>query len=393
MKQLEIMSDIVPTLNKETLSVDLIIAEAMLFLIKDSLKLYPSIQLCLWELLSNFQQLSLKQAKLVSKIFDEYFRLNELYKTWFDQCVRFQIIHYKYSPKFDTLSKNLFKKLKGYIKDLEAKEDEVEVGNLEDVLDKKTIKKFDKSAKQFKKKKQNKQKSKKNGSSKKTNNNNNNNNNNINNTANDLLVFDNQDGFNNDEAFEDSSNWFSNQANTSNNNGNNTNNNNDNIFDDFGNFDNFNNDNTTMNNNNNNNNNNNGNFKITVNNNDNKENNDDLWFLGNQTNGTNNNNNNQNNNNSVDLLEDIMGINNPNSIFDAINVVSTPNMNPTENEQIYPFPNINDNNNNNNNINYNSTNNLAPMGLSGKTAKQLTKKPKIVNNNTDPFDSLINWDN
>ena len=77
--------------------------DAMLLLIKDGLRLYPACQLCLWQLLCDFQKLNLAQAKWTSKTYDKYFELNKRLKEWFNQCIKHGIIKYSYAPRFDSV--------------------------------------------------------------------------------------------------------------------------------------------------------------------------------------------------------------------------------------------------------------------------------------------------
>jgi len=92
-----------------------IVRYAVLQLIKDSLRLYPSIQLCLWQMICSFQKLTLEQVKWTSRTWDRYLTLNKAYEEWFQRCVRMDIIEESYAPKFDVLSESLIVKLNDYI--------------------------------------------------------------------------------------------------------------------------------------------------------------------------------------------------------------------------------------------------------------------------------------
>ena len=103
MKQLHTILEVEPQLNGATFMVHSLIKESMLLLIKDSLRIYSSIQLILWELLCSFQKLNLDQAKWVSKTYQQYFDLNERYQKWFAKVVRLGIVNHQYAPKFNTV--------------------------------------------------------------------------------------------------------------------------------------------------------------------------------------------------------------------------------------------------------------------------------------------------
>lgn len=78
--------------------------EAMLLMIKDSLRVYSAIQLILWELLCSFQKLNLEQAQWVSKTYRSYFDLNKRYQEWFGRVVKLGIVNPEYAPKFNTVN-------------------------------------------------------------------------------------------------------------------------------------------------------------------------------------------------------------------------------------------------------------------------------------------------
>lgn len=107
MKQLHTILEVEPQLNGATFMVHTLIKESMLLLIKDSLRIYSSIQLILWELLCSFQKLNLDQAKWVSKTYRQYFDLNERYQKWFAKVVRLGIVNHQYAPKFNTVKYSL----------------------------------------------------------------------------------------------------------------------------------------------------------------------------------------------------------------------------------------------------------------------------------------------
>jgi len=92
-----------------------IVRHAVLLLIKDSLRLYPSIQLCLWQMICSFQKLTLEQVKWTSRTWNRYLKLNKAYEEWFRRCVRLDIIEESFAPKFDVLSESLIVKLNEYI--------------------------------------------------------------------------------------------------------------------------------------------------------------------------------------------------------------------------------------------------------------------------------------
>eukprot|EP00484_Ammonia_sp_Unknown_P021170 CAMPEP_0197036538 /NCGR_PEP_ID=MMETSP1384-20130603/14017_1 /TAXON_ID=29189 /ORGANISM="Ammonia sp." /LENGTH=565 /DNA_ID=CAMNT_0042466727 /DNA_START=17 /DNA_END=1714 /DNA_ORIENTATION=+ len=194
MKQLHSVIEVQPQINGATFTVHALVREAMLLLIKDSLRIYSSIQLILWELLCSFQKLNLEQAKWISKTYHQYFELNTRYQEWFDQVVRLGIVNHEYAPKFNTLPESLGDKLSKYISDQEKlktknkkkkkkkkkgnkkkrksydeedddEEDEPEeeendtaeqavIGNLEDILDENELDDFAQSAKQYRQQKQ-----------------------------------------------------------------------------------------------------------------------------------------------------------------------------------------------------------------------------------------------
>jgi len=105
--------------------------EAMLLLIKDSLRLYPGIQLCLWQLLCSFQKLNLEQARWGSRAYDKYFQLNKQFREWMERNVKYSIIDYKFVPDFDTLPESLAQKLKYFINEKEKEEANDEKDNEE----------------------------------------------------------------------------------------------------------------------------------------------------------------------------------------------------------------------------------------------------------------------
>ncbi|ETO09313.1 hypothetical protein RFI_28071 [Reticulomyxa filosa] len=127
-----------------------IVKHAVLLLVKDSLRLYPSIQLCLWQMIclvcliifSSFSsamidhfeikyamslyflcmfvfvyKLTLQQVKWTTRTCRRYFALNKSYQEWFQRCVRLDIIEESFAPKFDVLSESLVDKLKSYVKE------------------------------------------------------------------------------------------------------------------------------------------------------------------------------------------------------------------------------------------------------------------------------------
>merc|ERR1712177_20012 len=112
MKQLHCVIEVESHLDGATFIVHPLNKEAMLLLIKDSLRVYSSIQLILWELLCSFQKLNLDQAKWVSKTYQQYFDLNTRYQSWFAKVVKLGIVNHQYAPKFDTLPESLADKLK-----------------------------------------------------------------------------------------------------------------------------------------------------------------------------------------------------------------------------------------------------------------------------------------
>lgn len=103
MEQLHTLIEAECTLDSNSFTVHPLDNNAMLLLIKDSLRIYSSIQLILWELLCSFQKLTLEQATWISKTYDQYFILNGQYKKWFDKVVKFGIVEHAYAPKFDTV--------------------------------------------------------------------------------------------------------------------------------------------------------------------------------------------------------------------------------------------------------------------------------------------------
>ena len=103
MKQLHCIIEVEPQLNGATFVVHKLVQESMLLLIKDSLRIYSSIQLILWELLCSFQKLNLDQAKWISKTYNQYFDLNQRYQQWFGKVVRLGIVNHQYQPKFNTV--------------------------------------------------------------------------------------------------------------------------------------------------------------------------------------------------------------------------------------------------------------------------------------------------
>jgi len=120
MKQLHVVIDVEAVIDSMTFLVHPLQREAMLLMIKDSLRVYSSIQLILWELLCSFQKLTLEQSKWISKTYGQYFHLNERYQAWFAQNVKLGVVHHRYAPKFDTLPESLADKLKKYINDQEG---------------------------------------------------------------------------------------------------------------------------------------------------------------------------------------------------------------------------------------------------------------------------------
>jgi len=106
--------------------------DAVLLLIKDSLRLYPAIQLCLWQLLCSFQKLNLEQARWISRSYDKYFQLNKQYREWMEKCVKYSIIDYKFVPDFSTLPESLAQKLKFFINEKEKEDNDTKDNNTKD---------------------------------------------------------------------------------------------------------------------------------------------------------------------------------------------------------------------------------------------------------------------
>ena len=107
MKQLHCVVEVEAKLDRieyALCSVHPLEVEAVLLLIKDSLRVYSAIQLILWELLCSFQKLNLKQAQWVLKTYRSYFELNQRYKDWFSKMIRYGIINAEFAPKFDTVN-------------------------------------------------------------------------------------------------------------------------------------------------------------------------------------------------------------------------------------------------------------------------------------------------
>eukprot|EP01084_Bolivina_argentea_P084080 152162_1 len=118
MKQLHYIIEIKPQFNIHSL-----IKQTILLLIKDSLKIYSSIQLILWQLICSLQKLTIKQAIWISNTYNQYFQLNQKYKLWFTNIVKLGIINHQYTPKFNTLPKSLADKLKKYINSYHSNSD------------------------------------------------------------------------------------------------------------------------------------------------------------------------------------------------------------------------------------------------------------------------------
>eukprot|EP00483_Globobulimina_turgida_P006782 UN06794 len=76
MKQLSCLIEVDPQIDGSTFMVHALTKEAMLLLIKDSLRIYSSIQLILWQLLCAFSKLDIQQAKWTSNTYQQYFALN-----------------------------------------------------------------------------------------------------------------------------------------------------------------------------------------------------------------------------------------------------------------------------------------------------------------------------
>eukprot|EP01083_Nonionella_stella_P188279 693648_1 len=119
MKQLDCVLEVIPQLDSTSFIIHPLEKQAMLLLIKDSLKIYSSVQLILWQLIQSFQELNTKQAKWVSATYQSYFDLNTRYKQWFLVVVKLGIVNHQFAPKFDTLPETLAHKLKQYISDQE----------------------------------------------------------------------------------------------------------------------------------------------------------------------------------------------------------------------------------------------------------------------------------
>jgi len=115
MKQMNTLVECHAIMAGNEFAVNEIVRFAVLLLIKDSLRLYAAIQLCLWQMICSFQKLTLEQAKWTSRTCDRYFTLNKSYQEWFQRCVRLDIIEESFAPKFDVLSESLVEKLNDYI--------------------------------------------------------------------------------------------------------------------------------------------------------------------------------------------------------------------------------------------------------------------------------------